>query len=96
LREFSFNSSGQPIRSGHFAVITVHQVNFLTRSFPQFVTARVPAETVQAQAETVQAQAETAQAQAETASTSVGSLPVQDLRLNRGDNPITYDFIGHL
>jgi hypothetical protein len=62
-------------RPGHFAVITVHQVNFLTRSFPQFVTAQAPAE---------------------TASTSVGSLPVQDLRLNRGDDPITCDFIGHL
>jgi hypothetical protein len=26
----------------------------------------------------------------------VGSLPVQNLRLNRGDDQITYDFIGHL
>jgi hypothetical protein len=36
------------------------------------------------------------QAHAETASTSVDSLPVQDLRLNRGDDQITHDFIGDL
>jgi hypothetical protein len=35
-------------------------------------------------------------AHAETSSTSVGSLPVQDIRLNRGDNQITNDFIGYL
>jgi hypothetical protein len=35
LRQFSFNSSGQPILSGQFAVISVRQLNFLT-IFHQF------------------------------------------------------------
>jgi hypothetical protein len=33
LTQFSFNSSDQPIISGHFAVISVRQLNFLTQSF---------------------------------------------------------------
>jgi hypothetical protein len=33
LRQFSFDSSGQPILSGHFAVVEVRQLNFLTQSF---------------------------------------------------------------
>jgi hypothetical protein len=33
LTQFAFNSSGQSILSGHFAVITVCQLNFLTQSF---------------------------------------------------------------
>jgi hypothetical protein len=33
LAQFSFNSSGQPILLGHFAVIAVRQLNFLTQSF---------------------------------------------------------------
>jgi hypothetical protein len=33
LTQFSFNSSGQLILSGHFAVSAVRQLNFLTHSF---------------------------------------------------------------
>jgi hypothetical protein len=33
LTRFSFNLSGQPIRSGQFAVVAVDQVNFLTHVF---------------------------------------------------------------
>jgi hypothetical protein len=33
LTQFSFNSSGQPILSGHFAVAAIRQVNLLTQSF---------------------------------------------------------------
>jgi hypothetical protein len=33
VTQLSFNSSCQPILSGNFAVIAVHQVNFLTQSF---------------------------------------------------------------
>jgi hypothetical protein len=33
LTQFSFNSSGQPILSGHFAAIAVRQLNSLTQSF---------------------------------------------------------------
>jgi hypothetical protein len=33
LTQFSFNSPGQPILSDLFALVAIHQVNFLTQSF---------------------------------------------------------------